>query len=203
MSLPACLDAGPPTGATFSPYLLPPAAALHSRALQLPEAEPAHGLRACLVLQGNPDFPHDAHRSIHDSAALTRLQAVPGVDWFVLQGTTVTRSSGSDTEQWVLSDWMDTASLLDQVDLVISVDTAVAHLAGAMGVPCWLLLPDYLCDWRWQRQGRQTPWYPSLELFRQTSAGDWAGVVDRVADALQAPGSALAIRSLRLPQTSA
>ncbi|MGH8778540.1 tetratricopeptide repeat protein [Paraburkholderia sp.] len=70
----------------------------------------------------------------------------------------------------------DTAALISRVDLVISVDTAVAHLAGALGKPLWLMLP-FMPDWRWQLGRRDSPWYPTARLFRQTSPGDWAGVV--------------------------
>jgi ADP-heptose:LPS heptosyltransferase len=73
--------------------------------------------------------------------------------------------------------------LLDQLDLVITVDTAVAHLAGALGKPVWVLLPA-VPDWRWGLAGEQTPWYPTMRLFRQTRAGDWAAVMQRVAQTL-------------------
>ncbi|MEY5010797.1 MAG: hypothetical protein RLZZ253_1936, partial [Verrucomicrobiota bacterium] len=76
-----------------------------------------------------------------------------------------------------------TAALVAHLDLVISCDTALAHLAGAMGKPVWILLP-YDADWRWHRQGEDTPWYPSARLFRQTVPGDWDGVFERVHAAL-------------------
>jgi ADP-heptose:LPS heptosyltransferase len=71
--------------------------------------------------------------------------------------------------------------VLADADLVITVDTAVAHLAGAMGRPTWLLLP-YVADWRWLTERSDSPWYPSLRLYRQPRPGDWASVVDRIAD---------------------
>ena len=78
------------------------------------------------------------------------------------------------------ADFAQTAAIIERLDLVISVDTAVAHLAGAMGKPCWTLLPAEGLDWRWLRARRDSPWYAAMRLFRQTEAGDWSGVVDEV-----------------------
>ncbi|GET40205.1 DUF5672 family protein [Microseira wollei] len=89
----------------------------------------------------------------------------------------------------LLKDFVDTAAVIHQLDLVITVDTAVAHLAGAMGKPVWVLLP-FVPDWRWQLQRQDTPWYPTMELFRQTRWGDWASVLHQVKEKL---GSALEI----------
>jgi tetratricopeptide (TPR) repeat protein len=82
-----------------------------------------------------------------------------------------------------LQDYGDTALIIDQLDLVITVDTSVAHLAGALGKPVWTLLP-YVPDWRWGLEGKTTPWYPTMRLFRQTRPGEWAEVLGRVAQAL-------------------
>ncbi len=84
----------------------------------------------------------------------------------------------------LLGDFGDTAVVVEQLDLVISVDTAVVHLAGALGKAVWTLLSDH-SDWRWQLEGEATPWYPSMRLFRQARPGDWAGVMEQVAEALQ------------------
>ena len=85
-----------------------------------------------------------------------------------------------DAAPW-LTDFTVTAAVLADTDLVIAVDTAVAHLAGAMGRPTWLLLP-HVADWRWLKGRSDSPWYPSLRLFRQPQPGDWTSVVDRIAD---------------------
>lgn len=78
----------------------------------------------------------------------------------------------------------DTAAILAQPDLLISVEPAGCHLAGALGRPCWVLLPAYRCDWRWLRDRDGTPWYPRMRLFRQARRGDWTDVVDTMRQAL-------------------
>jgi len=80
-------------------------------------------------------------------------------------------------------DFVDSAAMIEQLDLIISIDTAVAHLAGALGKPTWLLLP-YVPDWRWLLERSDSPWYPNTRIFRQKQPGDWSGVIDRVHTAL-------------------
>ncbi|MET0272903.1 MAG: hypothetical protein ABW360_07915 [Phenylobacterium sp.] len=82
-------------------------------------------------------------------------------------------------------DFMDTAEIIAGLDLVITIDTSVAHLAGAMGKPCWLLLRRF-ADWRWMRDRADSPWYPSMRLFRQLNEGDWESVLNEVMLALEA-----------------
>jgi ADP-heptose:LPS heptosyltransferase len=84
-----------------------------------------------------------------------------------------------------LGDFADTAALIDQLDLVVTIDTSVAHLAGAMGKPVWIML-QYSADWRWGRDGAESLWYPTARLFRQTRRGDWDDVATRIAAALGA-----------------
>jgi hypothetical protein len=83
-----------------------------------------------------------------------------------------------------LEEFAEVAALIENLDLVITVDTAVAHLAGALGKPVWLLT-CYVPDWRWLRDRTDSPWYPTVRLFRQSSLGDWTGVIDDVANALR------------------
>ena len=82
-----------------------------------------------------------------------------------------------------LKDFADTAALISNLDLVLAVDTAVAHLAGAMAKPVWTLLP-YASDWRWLLNRQDSPWYPTMRLFRQPRRGDWDSVIKQVAEAL-------------------
>jgi hypothetical protein len=82
-----------------------------------------------------------------------------------------------------LRDFADTAAVVAQLDLVVSIDTAVAHLAGAMGKPVYILLPDPP-SWRWLLDREDSPWYPTARLFRQRTPGDWNDVVSRVAQAI-------------------
>lgn len=81
-----------------------------------------------------------------------------------------------------IRDWDDTAAIMSHLDLVVAADTAVVHLAGAMGKPVWALVP-FSADWRWELEGEKTRWYPSMRLFRQRTPGDWGAVLDRVAQA--------------------
>ena len=83
-----------------------------------------------------------------------------------------------------LSDFADTAALVERLDLVISVDTAVAHLAGALGIPTWLLLP-HIPEWRWLLGREDTPWYPGMRLFAQPVRGDWKAVIGRIRGELE------------------
>jgi hypothetical protein len=83
----------------------------------------------------------------------------------------------------LLESFADTAALISRLDLVISVDTSVAHLAGALGRPVWILLP-FMPDWRWLLDREDSPWYPTARLFRQTERREWQSVVERVHDAL-------------------
>lgn len=120
---------------------------------------------------------------------LEPLGRVPGVAFHTLQTGSFAREvaqppPGMDlTEPEGLRSFSDTAALISTLDLVISVDTAVAHLAGAMGKPVWTLVP-FPPDWRWRLRGEDSPWYPTMRLFRQARPGDWQGVVAEVGAAL-------------------
>ncbi len=141
--------------------------------------------RVGLVWRGNPQHAEDRERSI-EWKTLEPLGAVRGVSWFALQygeqpgalGPAEVIDLGPET-----ADFRDAAAAIEQMDLVISVDTALAHLAGALARPVWLLAA-WVPDWRWMLGREDSPWYPTLRLFRQRRQGDWGEVVERAAVAV-------------------
>jgi Flp pilus assembly protein TadD len=170
------------------PYLQAPAARLAAWSSRLP---PSMGkLRVGLVWRGNPMHANDAKRSLPGLSALAALWAIPCVQYFSLQVGTSVVTDASEVGEIVdlgsqIGDFADTAAILQHLDLLITVDTAVAHLAGALGTPCWVMLPAYRTDWRWLRERTDSPWYPdTMRLFRQAPQQDWGAVVAQVAAAL-------------------
>jgi Flp pilus assembly protein TadD len=137
--------------------------------------------RVGLVWSGNPNHANDRNRSM-DPALLHPLLAEGG-SFFTLQPDAVALDGMIPLGE-MLTDFAETAAAISAMDLVISVDTSVAHLAGALGRPVWTLLP-YAPDWRWMLDRTDSPWYPSMRLFRQETRGDWAGVVSRVIEELR------------------
>jgi hypothetical protein len=145
--------------------------------------------RVGLAWAGNSADRDDRKRSMN-LARLMPLAQIPGVRFFSLQKGDAANQiksapAGMDLIDWAqeLGDFSDTAALIANLDLIISVDTAVAHLAGALAKPVWTLLP-FSSDWRWLTDREDTPWYPSMRLFRQPAWGDWDSTVTQVADAL-------------------
>jgi hypothetical protein len=133
-----------------------------------------------LAWAGNPENCHSRKRDI-PLERMTPLLRVPGVEFFSLQlGASAPAMTDCTAD---LKDFADTAALIAELDLVISVDTAVAHLAGALGLPVWTLLP-FVPDWRWGMTGETTSWYPTMRLFRQPSHEDWDSVIAQAAQEL-------------------
>jgi tetratricopeptide (TPR) repeat protein len=170
----------------YGPYL----SAAKNSVLGLPARTEA--LRVGVVWAGNPQHVNDANRSMRlaDFAALFNLR---GIEWYSLQmGDRVGELASSAHCDRVLDlapylrDFSVTASVMKELDLLLSIDSAPAHLAGALGMPVWTLLPCADTDWRWQTGGDTTVWYPTMRLFRQTRIGTWSDVISNVADALQA-----------------
>ena len=150
-------------------------------------------LRVGLVWRGFGGHVNDVHRSLPGLACLAPLWAVPGVSFVSLQRGMDGEPAETDGPPALLdigpeiADFADTAAIVDALDLVICVDTAVAHVAGALGKPCWVLLPAVHPDWRWLRGRGDSPWYPGvMRLYRQTRPGDWEQVVRAVAADLRA-----------------
>jgi hypothetical protein len=135
--------------------------------------------RVGLVWAGNRHHTNDGRRSL-DPNLLASLDGLGDIQWFSLQPGTTT-SPPLDLVDWTadLTDFADTAALLMQLDLVVTVDTSIAHLAGALGRRVWILLP-YAADWRWLVERSDSAWYPSARLYRQPAPGDWPSVVERV-----------------------
>jgi hypothetical protein len=146
--------------------------------------------RIGLVWSGNPTMDRDRLRSI-PLELLVPLMKVPGTTFYSLQlgpGSEQVKQLPPDVRlidlAAELKDFADTAAIVANLDLVISVDTSVAHLAGAMGKPAWILL-NKGCDWRWFLEREDSPWYPTARLFRQTTVGGWQEVVNRIEQALR------------------
>ncbi len=142
-------------------YLQAPADRRKRWAGQVPK--PAVGI----AWRGRSTHPNDARRSLPSAESLLEPLRAAGL-------TPVDLSEP-------IGDFADLAAIIEQLELVVSVDTAVAHLAGALGKPCWLLLPRLRQDWRWFQDRDDTPWYDSVRLFRQGPEADWAPVMARVA----------------------
>jgi hypothetical protein len=149
---------------------------------------PARGRRIGLAWSGNPEHKNDRNRSIplETLAPLLKVEAeFIGVQKEVRPSDQAAlEAHGIKHYGEELQDFEDTAALLMNMDLVITVDTAIAHLAGALGRPVWILLP-YAPDWRWLLGREDSPWYPTARLFRQPALGDWAVPVQRIIAELQ------------------
>lgn len=139
--------------------------------------------RIGVVWGGNPDHLNDSLRSISNILIQPLLNAAP--DHMISLQKGIQRNgidlatAGVFDADVYLNDFSETAGLLEEIDLLISVDTSVVHLAGAMGKPVWLLLP-FDPDWRWLIGREDSPWYPSMRLYRQHKPRDWTGVIERV-----------------------
>jgi hypothetical protein len=154
------------------------------------------GRKVGLVWSGNPRFAAAAQKRCPVDA-LQGLVSVEDVAWISLQKEAVAEDLQrlEDRAPELLScgealgDFAATAAAITALDLVITVDTAVAHLAGALGKPVWIMLP-FAADWRWLVEREDSPWYPTARLFRQRSPGDWTELVGRVQQALESPETA-------------
>jgi tetratricopeptide (TPR) repeat protein len=191
-------QAGPLNNAIPEPSADPgPAAPCIAQALQ-PGATAGTAVprlfRIGIAWQGNPTFPNDRERSV-PLLHFAPLAAVPGVRLYSLQKNQGVEQLPEVRKHFAVSDFsppldegcgafVDTAAVIANLDLVISSDTSMVHLAGALGVRVWMAT-SFACDWRWLRDRDDCPWYPTLRLFRQPCRGDWPAVFARMADALR------------------
>jgi tetratricopeptide (TPR) repeat protein len=149
------------------------------------------GPRVGLVWKGNPKHHNDANRSLPSLATLAPLWSVPGIQFVSLQkGRGEDEAQSPCASQPILhlgsdvKDFTDSAAIVDQLDLVICVDTSIAHLVASLGKPCWVLLPGHDVDWRWMRERTDSPWYPGvLRLFRQMPGEPWSTTIEKVREA--------------------
>jgi len=145
--------------------------------------------RIGLAWTGRPTHPNDRRRSVRLSRLLPLIKAgeaafvslqkqIPDADRETMKAFTGMTDFSDD-----LTDFGETAALIENLDLVITVDTAMGHLAGAMAKPVWIMVPK-ASDWRWMLDREDSPWYPTARLFRQAKPGEWDPVLSRVSDAL-------------------
>lgn len=154
----------------------------------LPSSLIPHPLKVGIAWAGRPEYFNDRNRSCR-LADFAPLAAVEGVELYSLQKGGAAAQIAENTAFPItdlapeLNDFTDTAAALANLDLVISVDTVIVHLAGALGRPVWTLLPHYP-DWRWMRERADSPWYPMMHLFRQPEPDNWSALFAEVASVL-------------------
>ena len=183
MSLPRVFHTTAESVPNFVPYIQPSVNVVQKWKTRLATVCNFVMKKVGIVWAGNPQHHNDRNRSI-PFKIFSDLLRVGGVNWVSLQvgsraidlidtPIAVIDYSGE------LVDFSQTSGLIVNLDLVITVDSAVAHLAGAMGKKTWILVP-FSPDWRWQLEREDSPWYPQVTLFRQTAVGDWSGVLERL-----------------------
>jgi tetratricopeptide (TPR) repeat protein len=189
MSVPSCIGTELTTIPTEMPYMFADKAKIKAwRKRVAATGKPKR--KVGLVWSGSPTFGNDRYRSMA-LANLSPLGEQENIAWYPLQKGPAHDQLAAAPEVFRTHDFTadlhsfdDTAALIMNLDLVIAVDTGVAHLAAALGKPVWVLLPAN-SDWRWLEARNDTPWYPAMKLFRQTELGDWAPVVQRVSEELR------------------
>jgi len=147
---------------------------------------PKKRLRVGVCWSGRPDSWINRHKGMPFDVMLDLIKRNPAVEWINLQvecsadQAKILQEHGVQNFQGQIRNFADTAALIHHMDVVISVDTAIAHLSGALGRPTWIPLNWYGTDWRWLLKRDDSPWYPSARLFRQPKLGDWNSVVEKL-----------------------
>jgi len=177
LSLPYLLNLQP---SSIGPYLSAPAKCIDAE----DAIEKGTALNVGILWASGKAFPAHAIRDC-PLALFASLAGIPGVRLYSLQYGDAAKELAECPAPIVdlspvLGDFHKTAAFVKRLDLIISVDTSLPHLAGALDAPVWTLIPQS-SDWRWMREGDKTPWYPSMRLYRQQTPGDWAPVVERIA----------------------
>jgi hypothetical protein len=180
MSLPHVLGTTLDTIPSHVPYLSPPPDAIEAWRQRLIGVT---GLKVGLAWSGSASNPRDRYRSMR-LADLAPLADVPGVTVFALQSVPSQSPLRLTDVSRALTDWTETAALMVNLDLIVSIDTGAPHLAGALARPTWLLLST-AAEWRWLIDRADSPWYPTMRLYRQQKWADWRGVVEHVATDLR------------------
>ncbi|MCA9141114.1 MAG: tetratricopeptide repeat protein, partial [Planctomycetales bacterium] len=189
LSLPGLLNTSLGTIPAKVPYLSPRKLLVERWKSRLSNIE---GYKIGIAWQGNPEYRGDRHRSI-PLKSFAAIAQIPGVVLISLQKGHGTEQLTQVAEQFDIvqfedlddesGPFMDTAAIMRCLDLVVTSDTALPHLAGSLGVPVWVALP-VACDWRWMHGREDSPWYPTMRLFRQTEPDDWVSVFRKISDAL-------------------
>jgi len=186
------LPVAPGSGGSHVPYLHAPAAA---------RIADTNACKVGIVWQGSPLFADDPYRRRHlPLSALLPLAAIPKIRLFSLQtGPPALQLDGVPENAAIVNlgaefrSFLDTAAAVSALDVVVTIDTSVAHLAGALGKPALVMLPYASANWYWPLQVEHCGWYPTLQLFRQEQPGDWQSVLSRISERLQGMASPLMI----------
>jgi len=147
---------------------------------------PKHKLRVGFCWSGRKDTWINRYKAVNFEEMQRLIKMNPDIEWINLQAdcsdgdAKILAELGVTMFPGAISSFADTAALMMNLDLVIGMDTAVSHLAGALGRPLWVLLSQHALDWRWLLNRDDSPWYPSAKLFRQPKRDDWTSVIDRV-----------------------
>lgn len=147
---------------------------------------PKTRLRVGFCWSGRRDSWINRHKSMPFSTMLDLIKKNPNYEWINLQTdcseeeANILKEAGVSCFPDLINNFNDTAALITNLDVVLSVDTAVAHLSGALGRPTWIMLSQYALDWRWLLNRDDSPWYPAARLFRQPAMGDWQSVTNKV-----------------------